>query len=104
MAPASEELVLLPSAKRKRTANTQEMPVITRGDVYFEDGNIILAVQQTHFRVYRGVLSVLSPTLAEKFTKLQGCKAEMLVDGCPVLELDDLAEDWCTLLKAIFQG
>jgi hypothetical protein len=90
-----------PSAKRKRSDESKvSMP--EKGMPYFDDGNIILAVKNTHFRVYRGFLATLSPVFRDMFALFQPPKGDILVDGCPVVELDDLIEDWHTILNAIF--
>jgi BTB/POZ domain len=89
------------SAKRKRVKEP-DSSLPTRDKPYFDDGNIILAVKNSHFRVYRGVLATLSPVFSDMFALPQPPKGEILVDGCPVIELDDSAEDWRTLLSAVF--
>ena len=55
------------SAKRKRLANEAEAWASTRGDIYYDDGNVLL-VQNIHYRVYRSVLAALSPVIADMFT------------------------------------
>ena len=75
---------------------------IIRSQPYFDDGNIILAVEQTHFRVYRGVLKTLSPIFADMLAMPQPPSGEIFIDGCPVIELTDAVEDWEILLNAYF--
>ncbi|KIM76197.1 hypothetical protein PILCRDRAFT_652388 [Piloderma croceum F 1598] len=89
------------SAKRKRVEEP-DASLPTRDKPYFDDGNIILAVKNSHFRVYRGVLATLSPVFSDMFALPQPTKGEILVDGCPVIQLDDSVEDWRTILSAIF--
>src|SRR5882724_4350292 len=82
-----------PSAKRKRLDEAKvSMP--EKGIPYFDDGNIIFAVKDTLFRVYRG-------PLPDDMPQPPG-KGDILVDGCPVVELDGSVEDWHTILDAIF--
>jgi hypothetical protein len=89
-----------PSAKRKRPTYEAEAQASTRGDTYYDDGNVLLVVQNVHYRVYRGILADLSPVFADMF-KVPG---RTLPDGSRTIELDDSAEDWRKMLKAIFQG
>ena len=72
-----------------------------RGDIWFEDGNVVLQAQSTQFRVHRGVLSANSAIFADLFTIPQPASEE-LVDGCPVVQLSDSAEDLCHILEAIY--
>ena len=99
MASCSDE----PSTKRKRPANEAE-PSSTpiKGEPYFDDGNVILAVGQTYYRNYWGVLKKLSPVFDDMFAVPQPPTGERLVDGCPVVVLSDSAEDWEILLKSYF--
>lgn len=95
-----------PVVKRKRTDS--ESPAIEKttrhGEPYFDDGNIILEVQSIRFRVYRGILAASSPIFADMFSVPQPpLPAEELVDGCPVVELSDSADDWTYVLKALFE-
>jgi len=92
-----------PSVSKKLPEDEIEAAPFTRGEPYFDDGNIILTVERTHFRVYRGVLAALSPVFADMFAMAQPSTDETLVDGCPVIELDDSVEDWEILLEAYFQ-
>ena len=91
-----------PPAKRKRPADVTEPHLTKCGDPSFDDGNIIIAVERTHFRVYRGVLASLSSVFANMFTNPRPTTANMRNDGCPVIELTDSAEDWEIVLKAYF--
>ena len=69
-------------------------PHLTKcGKPSFDDGNIMIAVEQTRFRVYGGVLTSLSSVFANMFTNPQPTTANMRNDGCPVIELTNSAED-----------
>ncbi|KZP19012.1 hypothetical protein FIBSPDRAFT_828576 [Athelia psychrophila] len=75
-----------------------------QSDVWYDDGNVVLQAQNTHFKVYRGVLAQISSVFKDMFSFPQPPSAEMeLIDGCPVVHLSDRAEDVRYLLQAIFQ-
>ena len=93
-----------PFAKRKRLAHevqTTQTPI--RGQPYLDNGNVILAVEQTHFRIYYGVLCAASAVFANMHPASESPDDKMLVDGCPVIELDDSSEDWSYVLQNIFE-
>jgi len=92
------------SAKRKRlTHEVQPVQAPTRGKPYFNNGNIILAVENTHFRIPYGVLAVASPIFANLSSASESPTEQVLHDGCPVIELDDSAEEWGHVLWYIFE-
>ena len=88
-----------PPAKWKPPTDVTEPHLTKCGEPSFDDGNIIIAVEQTHFRVYGGVLASLSSVFANMFTNLQPTKANMRNYGCPLIELTNSAEDWEIILK-----
>lgn len=76
---------------------------ITRSDVWFEDGNIVIQAERTQFKVYRGTLAVHSPIFKDMFAIPQPpIEGEGTVEGCPVVHLSDTAADVTIVLKAIF--
>jgi hypothetical protein len=91
------------STKRKRVKEPDaSLLTHVRGKPYFDDGNIVLSVKNTHFRVYRATVAFWRLYL-QSFGQLpQPSKGEILVDGHPVVELDDSVEDWRTILSTIF--
>jgi hypothetical protein len=91
--------------KRKRLHDSEGQPVQTpiRGQPYIDDGNVILAVETTHFRVYYGVLAGMSPVFANMCSGSESPIDKKLIDGCPVIELDDSAADWGHVLRDIFE-
>ncbi|KAJ7821518.1 hypothetical protein B0H14DRAFT_1331921 [Mycena olivaceomarginata] len=74
---------------------------ITRSDIWYEDGSVVLQAQHTQFRVHWGVLARQSSF----FHDMQGLPQppdQPSVDGCPVVKLpDDIADVEC-LLKALY--
>lgn len=76
---------------------------ILRGCPWFEDGNIVLQVERTQFRLYQGLLAYSSEIFADMFAIPQPTTPGHTVDGCAVVELADSARDWEHVLKALFQ-
>lgn len=77
--------------------------LIKSEDLWFDDGNVILAVKDTLFKVYRGVLAKASPVFHDMFTMPQPPDAEIM-DGCPLIRLEDAVEDMENFLKVLFNG
>ena len=72
-------------------------------DYWFEDGNLILVSQGVAFRIYRGLLAEHSVMFRSMFDIAQGLPAtEDIVDGCPVVPLDDSPNDLRELFRLIF--
>ncbi|KDR71583.1 hypothetical protein GALMADRAFT_143845 [Galerina marginata CBS 339.88] len=94
----------MPPAKRKRTeANEEPEEPVMRSSIWYDDGSIVLEAEKTQFRVHRSVLSKYSKFFKDLFTVPQP-EGELLVDGCPVVRMSDSAEDWESLLIAIYSG
>ncbi|KAF7299328.1 BTB domain-containing protein [Mycena indigotica] len=96
-----------PPAKRQRRdmdEDEDDHPLIIHrsNDYWFEDGNVILQVQQTQFRLSKSILSMHSPIFRDMFS-LSLPENEPLCEGCPVVVLPgDASEDWEHLLGVIF--
>ncbi|KAF7351138.1 BTB domain-containing protein [Mycena sanguinolenta] len=86
-----------PPAKRKRT----ETMSITRSEIWYKDGSVVLQAENTQFRVYWGILSQHSPFFRD-LENLPQPPNQPTVDGCSVVELHDSAEDVEYLLKALY--
>ncbi|KAJ7782647.1 hypothetical protein B0H16DRAFT_1446950 [Mycena metata] len=85
------------SAKRQRT---EDAP-ITRSEIWYQDGSIVLQAQDTQFRVHFGVLSQQSTF----FREMQGLPQppdQPTVEGCPVVEMQDDVSDVMHLLTAVY--
>lgn len=95
-----------PTLKRKRSEsidrNTANAP--KHGEPWFDDGNIVLQAELTQFKVYRGILSANSEIFRDMLTLPQPAVGldEMQVEGCPVVNMSDRAEDWAYVLKALY--
>ncbi|KAJ6519032.1 hypothetical protein C8R45DRAFT_1116997 [Mycena sanguinolenta] len=88
-----------PVAKRQRTEDSAS---ITRSpDLWIPDGNVVLQLGNTQFRVHWSVLARHSSV----FRYMQGLpqpSGEPNVDGCPVVQLPDDLTDVEYLLNALY--
>ncbi|KAJ7037770.1 hypothetical protein C8F04DRAFT_952317, partial [Mycena alexandri] len=99
-----------PRTKRRRTdtdtdAETEtepETPPTRSTEYWFDDGNIILEVESTQFRLMKSILSKHSSVFREMFTMPLPAD-EPTIENCPVVVLSgDTAQDWTLFLGAIF--
>lgn len=107
--------------KRARTAHHEddERPLDRGGagsgnpseKYWFEDGNIVLRVEDTLFRVHRGMLSRHSTVFSDMFAlpqpEMEKVKVkeegESLVEGCSVVGLPgDKVRDWERVLAILY--
>ncbi|KAJ6593488.1 hypothetical protein B0H19DRAFT_919873 [Mycena capillaripes] len=85
-----------PPAKRPRTEDA-----ITRSDIWYNDGSVILQAENTQFRVHWSVLALHSSF----FREMQGLPQpadQPSIDGCPIVELQDAIVDVEHLLKVLY--
>lgn len=78
--------------------------VITRCDeLWYKDGSIVIEAETTQFRVYQGVLAAQSDVFADMFSIPQPPTEQRgeLVEGCPVVKVQDTAIDWTYVLEAL---
>ncbi|KAJ7250524.1 hypothetical protein B0H12DRAFT_1052387 [Mycena haematopus] len=87
---------LLPQ-KRQRTENA----AITRSDLWYIDGSVVLQATNTQFRVHWGVLMQHSSVFRD-MQALPQPSDRPTIDGCSVVELPDNPEDVEYLLKALY--
>ena len=72
-------------------------------DPWLDDGNIIIAVQGKHFRVHRSVLRSYSEVFRDMFAIPHSHDVEKeIIDGCPVVHLQDSSADVEIMLKALY--
>ncbi|OCH84256.1 hypothetical protein OBBRIDRAFT_741863 [Obba rivulosa] len=72
-------------------------------EIWYEDGNVILVVENKAFRVYQGLLSRHSPVFRDMFKIPQPETAES-EDRCPIVRLSgDTAADWVHVLRISLQ-
>lgn len=98
--------------KRPRATSVDSVDVVspTTGlekseEYWYEDGNIILRVEDVLFRVYGGMLSRHSAVFRDMFSIPQPTTPEddmEFMEGCPVVVLfGDAAEEWEHLLRVL---
>ncbi|KAF7297674.1 BTB domain-containing protein [Mycena kentingensis (nom. inval.)] len=87
--------------KRARE-QSDDAPLARSPEYWFEDGNIVLQVESTQFRVTKGVLARHS-SLFKDMLSLPLPQDEPLVDECPLVVLSgDSSADWTHLLAAMY--
>ncbi|KAJ7065163.1 hypothetical protein C8F01DRAFT_1349992 [Mycena amicta] len=91
--------------KRKRSDDDAESTALalldtTRSDLWFEDGSIVVRAEKTVFRVYKGTLSASSAVWKKMVANLH--PEALLIDECPVLSLDDTAQDVECVFETLF--
>ncbi|TRM56923.1 hypothetical protein BD626DRAFT_516849 [Schizophyllum amplum] len=88
--------------KRARTEDG-DAPIVRSDKIWYDDGNLVIQAERTQFRVHRGILSKQSVFFRDmKDLPQPSNAAEALVDGCPVIELQDEAEDVWYMLHCIY--
>ncbi|KAF8170322.1 hypothetical protein K438DRAFT_1982832 [Mycena galopus ATCC 62051] len=73
---------------------------ITRSDVWFKDGSVVLQAAGTQFRVHWSILSLHSSFFRD-LEDLPQPPDQPTIDGCPIVELQDTVEDVEYLLKGL---
>lgn len=77
---------------------------MAHSDVWFDDGNVVLAAGGQAFRVYKGLLSKSSAILAERLSAPRSTVVEKFED-CDVVRLrGDHPVDVSRVLEVIFYG
>ncbi|TCD68728.1 hypothetical protein EIP91_010012 [Steccherinum ochraceum] len=72
-----------------------------RGEVWLDDGNVVLVAERTAFKVLKSILSLHSEVFRDMFTIPQPADAEMW-EGCAVVHLQDSKKDLLYVLRALF--
>ncbi|KAJ7689802.1 hypothetical protein B0H17DRAFT_936829 [Mycena rosella] len=82
--------------------NEPNVPVRVQ-ELWFDDGNLIIAAGFSLFRVYRGILAARSSVFQDMLSLPQPPDSE-LVEGCPLVRMHDTAAEVTVFLKAIFDS
>lgn len=83
---------------------SESVTPVRSGDIWYEDGNIVLQAEHTQYKVYRGILAKSSPVFEDMFSFPQPPASEVeMVDGCFVVHLSDSAEEVRYILQALFE-
>lgn len=77
---------------------------ITKSDIWYEDGSVVLQAEETQFRVHTSRLSAKSTVFKDMFDIAQSpANTESHAYGCPLVHLpDDTADDWALLLDVLY--
>ncbi|KDQ56548.1 hypothetical protein JAAARDRAFT_131676 [Jaapia argillacea MUCL 33604] len=91
--------------KRRRTiyspsSDTDADQRVRRSSIWFDDGNIVIIAEDTHFKIYGGWLSSRFASIAFADMLSQTSPTDLL-DGCRILRLSDSADDITHLLNAL---
>ncbi|KAJ7246359.1 hypothetical protein C8J57DRAFT_1476044 [Mycena rebaudengoi] len=93
-----------PNAKRRRTDDIEasEPPLIRSTEYWFDDGNIILQVEGTQFRIHKSLLALHSSVFRDMF-RIPLPPDEPILEGCMIVALSgDTVQDWICLLNTIY--
>lgn len=70
---------------------------------WYDEGNVVLRVNDTLFRIHRGVLHTHSVVFQDTF-KMPQPEGEPLLEGCQVVPMmGDAVEDWENILMFMYQ-
>jgi hypothetical protein len=79
----------------------------TRGEPWFDDGNVVLLAERIAFRVHRGVMARASEVMQTMFALPQpepGGSDTEFIDGCSVVPMYDDPTLLSVLVKALYDG
>ena len=77
---------------------------VTRSEIWFEDGNVVLQAENMQFKVHRGMLARNSSIFNDMFSVPQPpIPEEESVEGCVVIHLPDSAHDLEIVLRALIE-
>ncbi|KAJ6584609.1 hypothetical protein B0H19DRAFT_1105736 [Mycena capillaripes] len=93
-----------PPTKRQRTddVDAPETPLLRSTEYWFDDGNIILQVESTQFRLTKSMLAMHSSVFRDMFA-VPLPPDEPTVENCPIVVLPgDTSQDWVQLLGVMY--
>lgn len=70
-------------------------------NLWFDNENVVIKAQAKLFRLSRGILTQQSPIFADMFRIPQPPDMQM-VDGCPLVEIPDSADDAAVFFSSYF--
>ncbi|KAJ7237036.1 hypothetical protein B0H12DRAFT_1190796 [Mycena haematopus] len=89
-------------AKRRRTKNAPKAGCVTRSDgIWHTDGSVVLQAEQTQWKVHWTILALHSSYFRDLHAQPHPPKPSD-IDGCPIIELSDDAQDVEDILKALY--
>ncbi|KAJ7457648.1 hypothetical protein B0H11DRAFT_1818297 [Mycena galericulata] len=91
-----------PKRRRSEEGESAETPIVRSEEYWFDDGNIILQVESTQFRLTKSMLAMHSSVFRDMFTVPLPAD-EPTIENCPVVVLPgDSSQDWTLLLGSIY--
>ena len=90
-----ESSITIPNLNRDNAPSTAD-------DLWFNDGTIVLRAEDSIFRVYGGFLGTVSSFFHDMLSMPSPEEGNVMFEGCPLIVLDDSANDLTSFLKAIF--
>ncbi|KAK7691527.1 hypothetical protein QCA50_004926 [Cerrena zonata] len=79
-------------------------PELRRSDIWFDDGNLVIQAGDQLFRVYKGMLTSISPVFKDLFlVAVPSSEDPEMIDGCPVIRVPDPSDEFHSLMKVLFQ-
>lgn len=89
-------------SSNRHTVVLQEHKVPVRHtELSFEDANLAIVTGCQYFLVHRGLLCHHSPVLKESIGSIRS-DHDYLLEGCPVLSLQDSPEEMACFLRALY--
>ena len=72
-------------------------------DLWFDDGNVVLRVEDTIYKFLRSILSRESPLFADMFSLPQAADIDSsdTYHGCPLVRFSETAKDMSCFLAAL---
>lgn len=81
---------------------SQQVASLVREEFWFDNGDLVLEVEQHRFKIHRAGLSC-SEVFVDMFALPGQPPDEECVDGVPLVQLVDNAYDWMTLLSWVYE-
>ena len=72
-------------------------------DLWYNDGNIVFQAESSVFRIYLGLLAAHSP-IFDAIRKSPQSQDQEMYEDCPLILLDDKAEDLANFLRAVYDS
>ena len=79
-------------------------PGLRKSDIWFDDGNLVIQAEDRLFRVYKGMLTSVSPVFRDLFlVAVPSTEDTETMDGCPVIRVPDPSDEFHSLMKVLFR-
>ncbi|KIY44225.1 hypothetical protein FISHEDRAFT_52460 [Fistulina hepatica ATCC 64428] len=78
------------------------IPITRCEELWFADGTMVFQAENTQFRLYSGLLAGKSAIFQDMLAFPQPTAGGEMIEGCPLVRLQDSAEDATSFFKAIY--